>query len=93
MGKLASWQTSLVANDIQRAGAHDGAGLVRNVAWTALATAVSVVFVLSVFGLLYNTFVHGPWWGLVAIPVNGLLTYWIAGGAWKRTTWGAGVTA
>jgi hypothetical protein len=38
--------------------------------------------------LHYDAFVDGAWWGLIAIPVNGLLSYWIAGGAWKRTTWG-----
>lgn len=87
-GDSRAGRIPLVEADVQRAGTHDNAGLVRNLGWTVVATAVSLIFVLGVVGVLYNGVVDGSWWGLIAIPVDGLLTYWIAGGAWKRTTWG-----
>jgi len=32
--------------------------------------------------------IGGEWVGLLAVPVVSVVWFWIAGGAWRRTTWG-----
>jgi len=73
---------------IQEAGARTSSELRRNVAWTATAVVSTVIFGLVMVGSVVDA-TRGEWVDLLAIPVAFVVWFWIAGGAWRRTTWGA----
>jgi hypothetical protein len=51
--------------------------------WTGIAV-LSTVFLLFAVIDAFN----GQWLTLLGIPLVALVWFWIAGGAWRRTTWG-----
>ena len=73
---------------IQQTGARTPSEGRRNLAWTALAAVSTLFLALVVIGSVGDA-VAGEWVNLLAIPVALIVWFWIAGGAWRRTTWGA----
>ncbi len=55
--------------------------------WTGLAVLSTVFLSLAVVGAVIDAF-NGQWLTLLGIPLIALVWFWIAGGAWRRTTWG-----
>jgi hypothetical protein len=76
-----------VRDPVQQAGVHDRADIARNVIWAALAIVVTFLFGLAVLGAVLDA-ADGHWVQLLGVPIAGLFWFWIAGGAWRRTTWG-----
>ncbi len=61
--------------------------MARDYAWAALAVVSALFTALNVAACLFFLF-HGVWGVLLRAPFGALFGYWIAMGAWRRTTWG-----
>ena len=57
-----------------------------------MAVAATLILVLAVVGAIADA-VAGEWLTLLALPIALVVWFWIAGGAWKRTTWGSSLDA
>ncbi len=77
----------MVKDSVQRAGARNRADGFGNFAWTGLAVLSTVVLALVVVGGIIDA-ASGQWLTLLGTPLAALVWFWIAGGAWRRTTWG-----
>lgn len=59
----------------------------RNLGWCLLAGLMSLNAGLSVVGGIL-ALAAGDWLGVVYGPAGVIFGYWMAVGAWRRTTWG-----
>ncbi len=69
-------------------GTNDGFPA-RNLAWTALSVIATLVAALAVFDAIWMAVADGKWLALLGIPLVATVWFWVAVGAWERTTWGA----
>ena len=61
--------------------------MARDCAWAALAVVAGVLTALNLAACLFFL-LRGEWAVLLRVPFAVLFGYWIAMGAWRRTTWG-----
>src|SRR4051812_40945336 len=63
-------------------------GRVRDIAWLVVAAILGLLFVLTITDGVVAV-VLGHWADVAGLPITLLLSGWGAGGAWRRTSWGA----
>ena len=78
------------AGEVDERAVRDGAATShearRNLLWTVVAVGATVLFVVAVWGAVLEA-VDGNWLAAISIPVGRILWFWVACGAWRRTTW------
>jgi|tagenome__1003787_1003787.scaffolds.fasta_scaffold20973363_4 hypothetical protein len=63
-------------------------GRARDIAWLVVAAILGLLFVLTITDGVVAV-VLGHWADVAGLPITLLLSGWGAGGAWRRTSWGA----